>query len=311
MRAVYFKDGQIELREVPAPAGGGRRVRVRSTGICGSDLHMLAMKFPLNGIVGHEVAGLLDDGTPVAIEPSTPCGDCDYCRAGDYNLCPAAVGTTLGVGRDGGMADEISVPESSFVYLPSNVDVKDACLLEPLAVAVHGMRRGAVSTGERVGVIGGGAIGLCTVAAARGCGATAGLSARYDHQKEAGRRLGATEIEKQYDVVAECTGTAKGIEQAVKLCRPGGRVVLVGTHWEAISYRPMFASMKEVALVPSYMYSARGAVRDFDIAARLLSQDPGMAKVLITHRFPLDEVRKAFEVAANRSAGAIKVVLEP
>lgn len=88
MRAVYFKDGEVELREVPEPFGEGVRVRVRSVAICGSDLHMLELKSPLNCVVGHEVAGVLDDGTPVAVEPSMPCWECASCQAGDYNLCP-------------------------------------------------------------------------------------------------------------------------------------------------------------------------------------------------------------------------------
>jgi threonine dehydrogenase-like Zn-dependent dehydrogenase len=311
MRGVYFNNGEVELRDVGEIAGEGARVRVRSIGICGSDLHMLEMKFPLKYIVGHEVAGVLDDGTAVAVEPVAPCGECECCRSGDYNLCKSAAATLLGVGRDGCMADELRVPERCLIRLPSDVDVKDACLVEPLAVAVHGMRKAGLTSGQRVAVIGGGTIGLCAVAAAADGGRVVGLSARYDHQTAAGKRLGAVPIEGKYDLVAECTGAKDAIKQAVDMCRPGGRLLLLGTYWEGISLPQMLVMMKEITVVSSYMYSAGGAARDFDVAAVLLSRHPEIAGTLITHRFPLAEVKQAFAVARDRKSGAIKVVLEP
>jgi len=311
MRGVYFNNGEVERREVDTVADEGVRVHVRSIGICGSDLHMLEMKFPLKCIVGHEAAGVLDDGTPVAVEPMAPCNECAYCRSGDYNLCRGAAATTLGIGRDGCMADEMRVPERCLVYLPSNVDVKDACMVEPLSVVVHGMRNAGLVSHQRVAVIGGGTIGLCTVAVASASNAAVGLSARYEHQKAVGRRLGAVDIEGQYDLVVECTGAKGTMKEAVDLCRPGGRVLLLGTYWEGISFPQMAVMLKEITIVSSYMYSASGAVRDFDVAATLLSRHPEIAGALITHRFPLAEVKQAFAVARDRKAGAIKVVLEP
>ncbi len=311
MRGVYFNNGEVELREVGALTGDGVRVRVRSIGICGSDLHMLDMKFPLKCIAGHEVAGVLDDGTPVAVEPMSPCNECSCCRSGDYNLCQGAMASTLGIGRDGCMADELRVLGRSLVYLPSNVDVKDACLVEPLAVAVHGMRRAGLESGQRVAVIGGGTIGLCAVAASIAGNAVVGLSARYEHQAAAGRLLGAGEISGRYDIVVECTGAKDTMKQAFDLCRPGGKVLLLGAYWEGISIPHMVAMLKEITVISSYMYSASGAVRDFDVAATLLSRTPGIAGALITHRFSLAEAKQAFAVARDRKSGAIKVVLEP
>jgi threonine dehydrogenase-like Zn-dependent dehydrogenase len=311
MRAVYFKDGEVELREVPEPSGEGVRVHVRSIGICGSDLHMLEMKSPLDCVVGHEVAGVLDDGTPVAVEPTMPCRECASCRVGDYNLCQSAATRTLGIGRNGGMADELRVPESCLVHLPSNVDVRDACLAEPLAVAVHGMRQAGLNAGQRVAVIGGGTIGLCAVAVAKAGNATVGLSARYDHQIAAGKSLGAGETEGQYDLVVECAGTEKAVNRAIKLCRPKGKILMLGTHWNGLLLQQIPAMMKEITIVSSFMYASNGPVRDSDVAAMLLSRHPEIARALITHRFPLAEVKQAFAVARDRKAGAIKVVLEP
>jgi threonine dehydrogenase-like Zn-dependent dehydrogenase len=311
MRAVYFKDGEVQLREVPEPSDEGVRVHVRSAGICGSDLHMLELKSPVNCVVGHEVAGTLDDGTPVAVEPSMPCWECAACRSGDYNLCPVGAGKSLGVGRDGGMADEIRVLERCLVYLPSNVDVRDGCLVEPLAVAVHGLRRVGLEAGQRVVVIGGGAIGLCAVAVANAGNAAVALSARYDHQVAAGKSLGAGETEGQYDLVVECAGNEKAVNLAIKLCRPKGKILILGTHWNGLPLRQIAAMMKEITIVSSFMYASNGTVRDSDVAAMLLSRHPQIAKSLITHRFPLADVKQAFAVARDRKAGAIKVLLEP
>ncbi len=299
------------MRQVPEPAGDGVRVHVRSIGICGSDLHMLELKSPLNCIVGHELAGVLDDGTPVAVEPSMPCWECASCLAGDYNLCAVGAGRSLGVGCDGGMADEIRVPGSCLIYLPSNVDVRDACLVEPLAVVVHGMRRGGLEAGQRVAVVGGGTIGLCAVAVARAGNAAVGLSARYDHQMAAGKSLGAGEVEGSYDLVVECAGTDKAASHAIKLCRPKGRILILGTHWSGLGLQQVLLMMKEVTVVSSFMYAGNGAVRDFDVAAALLSRHPEIARALITHRFPLAQLKQAFAAAQDRKAGAIKVVLEP
>ncbi len=309
MRAVYFDEGKVELREIQELPDKGKRVQVRSTGICGSDLHLLEMRYPIPCIVGHELAGVLDDGTPVAVEPAIPCDACDYCRTGEYNLCQR--GATLGVDRNGGMADEIIVPERCLVYLPSNVDVKDACLIEPLAVAVHGIRKAGVNGNRRVAVIGGGTVGLCAVAVVGSSGAEVGLAARYGLQKETGDLLGAKEIEGLYDIVVECAGTESAMNQAVDLCRPGGTILMLGTYWAGLSFPQLTAMMKELTIVNSYTYGASGVGSDFDIAATLLSKNPKIANALITHRFPMEEVNQAFSVARDRKAGAIKVVLEP
>jgi threonine dehydrogenase-like Zn-dependent dehydrogenase len=292
------------------PSGEGVRVRVRSAGICGSDLHLLAWNLPVT--MGHEFAGLLEDGRPVAVEPIARCGTCRQCLDGDYNRCAAGPATVLGVGQDGGMADECLVPESSLAPLPAGVAVGDACLVEPLAVAVHGARRGRVGPTDRVAVVGGGTMGQTAVVAVQAAGATVALDARHDRQREAGERLGAVAIDGDYDVVVEAAGTPSALARSVGLCRSGGRVVLLGTYWDGDTTMPALAmTAGEIDLIPCYMYSRAGPARDVDVAAAILARRPEVADVLITHRFPLDAAAEAFATARDRAAGAIKVVLEP
>lgn len=311
MRAVRCKGSSVEVVQVAPPAGEGVRVRVASAGICGSDLHLLGSPFLGDRTLGHEVAGWLDDGTPVAVEPVAPCGACVACVRGDYNLCERGPAMVYGTGLDGGMAEEMRVPARSIVPLPAGLDPRQACLVEPLAVAVHGLRRGRLRGGQRVAVVGGGSIGLCAVAAARAAGAEVALVARHDAQRAAGARLGAGEATGSYDLVVEAAGTASAMEAAVALARPGGSVVLVATYWEGLAVPAFAVCMKEVALVPASMYGKEGALRDIDAAAAILAGTPEIAAAIITHRYPLDAAGEAFRVAGDRAAGAIKVVLEP
>jgi threonine dehydrogenase-like Zn-dependent dehydrogenase len=200
------------------------------------------------------------------------------------------------------MADEVKVPESCLVYLPSKVDVGDGCLVEPRAVAVHGMRRAGLD-GQRVAVIGGGTIGLCAVAVARDSSSSVGLSTSYDRQMATGILLGADQIDGQYDLVVEAAGTERAVNKSIALCRPKGTVLMLETHWSGLQFQQMAAMMKEITVISSYMYAANDTVRDFDVAAMLLSKHPEIAKALITHRFRLAEVKQAFGRGAGSEGG--------
>ncbi|HEY8216254.1 MAG TPA: alcohol dehydrogenase catalytic domain-containing protein [Acidimicrobiia bacterium] len=312
MRGVCNTERGIEVLDLPDPdPGTGVRVAVRSAGICGSDLHMIGfgpIPFPL----GHELGGVLDDGTPVAIDPNDPCGACDQCDAGHPQRCRSMAQRARGTGTAGGMADAIVVDESALVPCPSGLDAADACLVEPVGVAVHGLRIAGLSPGDRVAVVGAGSIGLAAVSAARPSAGAVALVARHDHQRAAGERLGATStVDGEYDVVVECAGTEDALARAVDLCRPGGTVLFLSTHWVPVTIPGIPALMKELGFRWAITYGIHDGRRDLDDAAEILAADPTIADVLITHRFPLDEAAEAFRVAADRASGSIKVVLEP
>lgn len=312
MKAVRCCDKHIQLLDVPAPTGEGVRVKVRSAGICGSDLHMVSAGFPITSTLGHEVAGVLSDGTAVALEPIAPCGHCDMCGRGEYQLCRHLMGAIYGVSRDGGMAEEIIVPERCIVPLPGNVRPEDACLVEPLAVAAHGLAKLGLTPQHRIAVVGGGSIGLCAVAVAAPIVKEVALSARHDAQKRAGEMLGAKlDPEGEYDMVVECAGTSEALEQAVRWCRPGGTVLMLATYWGGLTVPAFEVGMKSLRLLASSQYGRHGLSRDVEVAAQLMAANPVIAKAMITHRLPLDSAVEAFNVAADRKAGAIKVVLEP
>jgi threonine dehydrogenase-like Zn-dependent dehydrogenase len=312
MRAVRHTENGIEVVDVasPEPGDGFVRVNVRAAGICGSDLHLITWG-PMPVTLGHEIGGHVDDGTPVAIWPLAPCGHCDRCKAGEVSQCRRAVPHSYGIGRDGGMADEIVVEQSCLVPLPGGLDVADAALVEPVACSLHALRRAGLRGDERVAVVGGGAIGLAAAGVARWTGCTVDIAARHDAQRESAQRIGAgTEPEGEYDVVVDAAGTDTAIKTCFDLLRPGGTLALVASYWEPVQF-PQFFTMKEPVVVGSNMHGHGETGRDMDAAAQLLADMPEVAPALITHRFPLDAAAEAFSAAADRAGGAIKVLLEP
>lgn len=315
MLAVRFEGKRVVVDEKPKPAGKGVLVRVRGCGICGSDVAILDSGFPVSGTPGHEIGGELADGTPVAIEPIAPCGVCRYCRTGDYQVCVHGVEMVYGVRKDGGMAEYILVEPRCIVPLPRNVDARTAMLVEPLAVAVHGVRRAGVGGGMRVLVVGGGSIGLSAVAAATAARAEVALVARHPAQIAAGKLLGAEIVESgaggDYDVVLECADSASAIATACEAIRPNGKLVMLASSWGTIDLPGLVVAAKELEIVIATMYGRAGSVRDVDAAAAILGAREEVTAALISHRLPLAKAAEGFATARERKAGAIKVVLEP
>ena len=311
MRVVRDLGDGVEVVDAPEPPAEGALIAVQSAGICGSDFGYLAAGSRF--VLGHELAGLDESGRAFAVEPSFGCGTCELCTSGHYNLCPTALGSVPGLTRDGGMADFVCVPDEKLVSLPDGLDVRDAALVEPTAVAWHGLHRGGVSAEMSVAVVGGGAIGLLAVAVAAAMGAPdVALRARYGFQREAGERLGATEPGGKYDVVVEAAGAPAAVAEAIELCAPGGTVVVLGVHAEPLTLPFLDAFVKEVKLVPAMAYCRGVHGRDVEKSALMLADRPEIVATLVTHRFGLDDAPEAFRVAGARGAsGAIKVMVHP
>ena len=292
------------------PAEGSVRVRVASSGICGSDLHMASFG-PSWAILGHEFSGTLDDGTPVAVLPVVHCGTCDRCMAGAEQQCRNALGAMYGVSLDGGLADEAWVDPTCAKRLPDGLSLDHANLVEPVAVALHGINRAGVVSGMRVLVLGAGPIGLCTIAAARHLGADVDLEGHRPSRTAAGERLGANiTVGTDYDVVLDAAGTQSSLDRATELARPGGTLSVLGTYWSPVELGMAF-QMKELTLLPSFTYGHHHGVGEFTDAARILGEVPELADVMVTHRFGLDDAAEAFRVAGDRDEDPIKVVIHP
>lgn len=329
-RATWTEHGLELVEAEPGPLEPGWvRLRVEACGICGSDLHVWHGQLPrrIGSSPGHELAGTIVDG-PVglpdaryAVSPNVTCGVCAFCRSGRTNLCGQG-GPGLGLGRDGGLAETIDAPVENLAAIPDGVDPITASLTEPLAVAVRGVGLAGLRPDSTVLVLGAGAVGLCAALAARDRAATVAITARYPHQKAAAAALGVEVLaeddvvpwgkEHRPDVVVESVGgTADTLTHAVRIVGRGGRIVVLGAFNEPKAIDVQRLMMKEVALLGSFCYGTGDREPEFATAARLTGRWRNELAALTTHQFPLEEIATAFEVAGDKSTGAIKVTLTP
>ncbi len=310
MKAVRISGHKPELIEAPVPSGTGVVVKVAAASICGSDLHMMDKGYAEDTTPGHEFSGYTPDGTAVTAEPLLGCGRCGYCEQGYTGQCDEGV-TFIGIGRPGAMAEFVEVPAKNIVPLPSGLDVRHGCLVEPIAVAVHGLDQVAIRPRERVLVIGAGPIGLAAAAALQARGMPCDITARHPHQQAAAQRLGASlEAGDGYDVVIDAVGSSDSVKESIRRCRNRGRIGMLGSFWDPVAV-PMSFCAKELRLISAMTYRCHSSDRSFLEAARIVFKQPQIAEVFLTHRFPLDGAAEAFVTAADRASGAIKVAFEP
>ena len=341
MRAALAHDGNrlsIENVPLPEPDAGEVRVRVSACGICGSDLHFYhAGMWAPGATPGHEITGTVDalgdgvegiaTGDAVAIEPLRSCGQCDSCRAGLDAICRTS--QIHGIHRQGGLAEFVCVPARRLFPVPNGIDPRIAALSEPMAVVVHGLRRGGIAAGQRVLVLGAGNVGLLTVLAARAMGAgDVWLTARHPHQAALGAELGASRVlteeeadpfaldgigrEAPVDLVVETVGgRADTLISASAAVRPGGTISVVGVFMGRVEIDPLPLFMKENVLTFSNCYSHPAEDPDFAKAVELVASHRDALAAVTTHESPLDRVEDAFVTAADKKAGVIKVTILP
>lgn len=297
--------------EVPDPAGDGVVVTPLAVGICGSDLHVLDLG-PNGVTVGHEIAAR-HEGRTVAIQPFAFCGECSNCLSGRHQVCSLGAKAVYGLQVDGGMADALLVDPACLVDLPAGIDAVDACLVEPVAVAVHSCGLVDLQPGMRVGVVGAGTVGLVGGAVARTHGVDVDIAARHPHQAACAERLGlGVGLSGRYDVVFDAAGSPTSIREAIGACRSAGTVVLPGIHWGDVTIPGLALALREIRLQPSVYWGLHhDGRREMDEAADVLARLPELSGALVTHRFPLERAAEAFAVAADKTSGAIKVVVEP
>ncbi len=311
-------DVRLTDEEVPRPAGDERLVEVTSVGVCGSDLHWFTeggigdavVGRPL--VLGHEMAGVVRggpaDGTRVAIDPAIPCEKCEACTAGHPNLCPNVVFAGHG-SCDGGLRQFLTWPSHRLHALPDHLSDDDGAMLEPLGVALHSLDLAHLKAASTVAVVGCGPIGLLLVQLARLSAATRVLAVEpLPHRLAAAVAAGAEPVEtgdSMADVVFEVSGTDAAIDTALRLAKPGARVMLVGIpDGDRTSFRAALGRRKGLTLM---MVRRMGEVypRAIDLAARgLVDLAPVVSDV-----FRLDEVDTALATAAARTG--LKVVVHP
>lgn len=317
MQAVVLTDyGCLEHRELPAPSGEGVLLQVGACGVCGSDLSVYrgtpAMrarwKPPL--ILGHELAGTVLQGPSqwvgkqVTVNPLVTCGQCTACQAGQHNLCPER--TNVGFHYPGGLAAQIWLPPGQLVEVDPQVPVWKAALTEPLAVAVRAVRLAGAVLGQRVLVLGGGAMGSLAAWVLGQGGARVTLLEPNPLRRPYLQQLGLVhEVVEQadawFDLVLDTVGAESTLELAVQRTRPGGKVVLVGLAAMQAGLPLQRTVLQEIGVLGSYMFTPA----EFALAARWVGQLPEA----MIYRRPVSQAQQAFEALLAGQVAQVKTVL--
>lgn len=327
------RDVRIDDVPTPRPEPGEILVRVRAVAICPSDLR-LYQDGHASGVVpdhpmiqGHEFAGEVAEvgegvdgppvGTPVAVEPSWHCGECDTCLAGHENLCRNIVFPSFPQ-TDGALAEYIACPAFSVAALPEGVSFVEGALVEPLGVGIHAVRLSDVRGDDRVAILGAGTIGMCVMLVLRARGVSQitvvePIEARRRWPAELGadpvvashEELLAADFEA--DVVFECSGDNEAVEQAMSLTRPAGRVVVVGIpHPDQVTFDSTIPRRKQLTVI----FSRRSRNTLHEAIGLLATGEIDMGALPVRH-YSLEETADAFEDTAERRGDMLRAIVEP
>jgi threonine dehydrogenase-like Zn-dependent dehydrogenase len=331
--ACYSKGAEGEkglvVTEIERPVPGPEEalVRVAAVGICGSDLTLFSSGTLRDGyVMGHEVSGVIEEtgtgvkgfsvGDRVVVRPAG-CGRCPMCERGQIHLCSAKL--AIGTGSlMGGYAEYIRVPERMLMAVPGTVSLRDAALVDTIAVACHGISRADVAPGEDVVVFGAGPIGLSALMVLRGRGAgRLGAVEVNERRRQSALGFGADRVysprEEGYkqrlrddfaglgpDAVLEFAGRAVAVADALDIVRPAGRVALVGVTFEPLTIYPIAITMREVSILP--VFSTRPA--DNTEALDFIRERREEAVRLVSDVIGIDELPAVF---SDLVAGALKM----
>lgn len=336
MRALFLdKPGSLWLGEYQdtQPREGRLRLRVQAVSVCGSDIHYFkegrigsaAVQEPF--VLGHEFSAVVDDpagdayglpqGTLVAVDPAEPCGRCEWCERGEPNLCPH-VQFAGSAPVAGALREYYYAKPSALFRVPEGFDATAAALLEPLGVAIHGVDLARIRLGDDVAVLGAGAIGLYLLQVARLAGAgRVWMIEPLAYRREVALRLGADEVYNHpdslieatggrgADVVIEATDSPEGPEDACKVARIGGRVVLVGIpDGDRFTLTASMVRRKGLTIKLS-----RRMGHVYPRAISLVASGRVNLGLVATHHFTLEQAPEAFAMQAARREGVIKSVI--
>jgi L-iditol 2-dehydrogenase len=326
-------DVRLENRPWPEPAPLEVVVEIRSVGVCGSDVHYyehgriggFIVEQPL--VLGHESMGVVvargrdaqrhEIGTRVALEPGVPCGRCEQCRHGRYNLCPH-VSFFATPPIDGAFARYVAIHEDFAYALPDGVSDDEGALLEPLSVGLWACWKGRVGADTSVLVTGAGPIGQLAMQVARALGATdVTVTDVNAHRLEVASRTGATrtvdvsdtplaEAGVEADVLLECSGHPASLADGIRALRPAGVAVAVGMGPEEDATVPMAAiQAKEITLTGTFRYA-----NTYPAALALVADRRVDVDAIVSGHFPLEEAETALR-ANSEDAASIKPMVVP
>ena len=340
---VCVLTGQRQLewtqREIPQPAPGELQIKLEYVGICGSDLHFYDQgrlaNWELDGplALGHEPGGVVTAigegvkgfavGDKVALEPAVPCGHCEACRTGHYNLCPDVKMLAIPHERDGVFAEYCTHDASMCYKLPENMDTMEGGLLEPLTVGMHGTELSDAKLGETAIVLGCGCIGLCTIMSLKARGVTEIYAADVlDKRLEMALEVGATRVfnsKKESieefaktlpgggaDQVYECAGNRITTLQTCRLIKRAGKVTLVGVSPEPV----LELDIATLNAMEGTIYSVYRYRNLYPKAIKAVSGGLIPLKKIVSHVFDFQDCIHAIEYSNDHKDEVIKGVIK-
>lgn len=342
MKAAVMTDvGTVALTEREIPSAGPKEVlvKIEYVGVCGSDLHYYEaggiganiVKPPF--VLGHEAGGVvaavgekvtqLKVGDKVALEPGKTCGSCEFCKTGNYNLCPEVIFfATPPV--DGVFQEYVAHPADLCFKIPDHMDTMEAALIEPLAVGFHAARQGGAQAGQTAVVTGAGCIGFVSMMALKAMGVTKVIAVDIMPKRlEKALELGATAIvngkEKDVaeeimlltggrgaDLVIETAGSEVTTRQAIHFAKKGGTIVLVGYSPSGEETLPIgLAIDKELTFKTVFRYR-----HIYPMAIEAVASGNVNLKGIVTDVFSLDEIQEAMDRSVKHKADIVKSVIK-
>jgi len=332
--AVYRGRNDVRVEEIPAPSAGPGEIllQIQACGVCGTDLKKIAHgDLPPPLVFGHEVAGRVASvgagvsgwkvGDRAVFFHHIPCGSCALCRVKAYAQCPQylKVGTTAGFEpAGGGFAEFVKVSDwivaKGLVRIPDGVSDEEAVFVEPVNTCLKGIEKAGIGPGQSVLIFGAGPVGLILLQLARLKGAQVHATDPIPERLEMAVKLGSAKWVRSSDAslgvdIALVAASSAAIPEALKAVRPAGRVVLFAQTrlGESIPMDVGQIGKLEKELIGSYSAS-------IDLqqeAAEIVFKRKIQLKPLITHRFGLNQIQEAFQLAMNPTAGSLKIIVTP
>lgn len=336
LQQVMTKPGKIEFREIPIPEIKDDEVLIKIThiGICGSDIHVFHGEHPFTSYPvtqGHEVSGEIvsvgkdvaafKPGQKVTVQPQVTCGKCHPCRHGKYNLCEEL--KVMGF-QTTGMASQFFVTDAARVIaLPEKVSLVEGAMIEPLAVAVHAIRRAGDISGMKIVVLGAGPIGNLVAQTAKGLGAAEVMitdisdfrlkkaaECGIDHcvntkAENLGEAIAKTYGPDKADVIYDCAGNNVTIGQAIQYARKGSMIILVAVFASMASIDLAVANDHELDINSSMMYRRE----DYVTAIELVQSGKVKLRPLVSKSFPFKQFSDAYQYIEENRESTMKVIV--
>lgn len=337
IQQVMTAPGEISFCEVPVPEAGEGQIliKIHMIGICGSDIHVYHGEHPFTSYPvtqGHEVSGEIAAlgagvegftvGQKVTIEPQVFCGHCHPCTHGKYNLCEEL--KVMGFQTTGTASHYFAVDASKVTPIPENMSYEEGAMIEPLAVAVHAVRRAGDISGQNIAVIGAGPIGNLVAQAAKGMGAAKVMISdvsdyRLNLAKDCGADFIVNTMEKEFggamveafgpdkaDVIYDCAGNNITINQAIRGARKGSTIILVAVFAGMASADLAVLNDHELDLNTTMMYRHEDYVK----AIGLVNDGKIALKPLMNRVFPFDQYKQAYEYIDNNRETSMKILID-